>query len=295
MKTKLFIGISLLALAGCSGSDNKSDAYGTFEATEVTISAEGNGKILRLDIDEGQTLSADTLIGIIDTTDLYLKKEQIMAQREAVASKVKNILSQIEVQQQQKKNLLVEKDRVEKLLKDNAATSKQLDDIQASISMVDRQIELIETQNSPVINELKGYDKQIEQIKENLRKCYIRNPVKGTILNKYAQANEVTTFGKALYKIADMSEMYLRVYVSGDQLPELKTGNKVEVLIDQDKSTNRKLEGTISWISSTAEFTPKIIQTKEERVNLVYAVKIKVKNDGSLKIGMPGEMNINNK
>jgi HlyD family secretion protein len=282
----------MIFLAACSANDEKSDAYGTFEATEITVSAEASGKILRFGIEEGQVLPGDSVIGLIDTIDLSLKREQISAQRDAIASKVKNILSQIEVQKQQKTNLLKEKDRIEKLLKDNAATTKQLDDINASISVIDRQIESIETQNSTVISEIRGYEKQIEQVSESIRKCYIRTSSKGTVLNKFAQAGEVAMPGKALFKIAGLDELWLRVYVSGDELPRLKLNQKVEVMVDADKDNNRKLEGTVGWISSTAEFTPKIIQTKEERVNLVYAVKIRVKNDGSLKIGMPGEMNI---
>jgi len=288
--TFIILGIAII-LTSCTSNNGKSDAYGTFESEEITISAEANGKIIKLDIDEGQVLSADTVIGLIDTTDLVLKKEQIIAQREAIATKVQNIISQIEVQKQQKQNLLIEKKRIEKLLKDNAATTKQLDDINGAIDVIDKQIESIETQNSAVLNELKGYDKQIEQINSSIKKSYIKNPVKATVLTKYAQPNEYAIIGKALFKIADLSKMYLRVYVSGNQLTDIKIGQKVQVLIDSNEKENKTLTGTISWISQNAEFTPKIIQTKEERVNLVYAVKILVLNDGTLKIGMPGEAN----
>jgi HlyD family secretion protein len=205
-----------------------------------------------------------------------------------VASRSASVFSQIDVQKQQKQNLLVDKARIEKLYKDGAATKKQLDDINGAISMVDKQILSIETQNAPVISDMASIDKQIAQVDESLRKCRVLNPVNGTVLDKYAEAGEITTVGKALYKIADLSTLELRVYVSGEQLPSVKIGGKTDVIIDGKNTA--PLEGTISWISSTAEFTPKIIQTKEERVNLVYAVKISVKNDGSLKIGMPGEV-----
>jgi HlyD family secretion protein len=186
---------------------------------------------------------------------------------------------------------MTDKNRVEKLLNDGAATPKQLDDINGQIELVNRQIGSTNTQYATVRTELEVYNAQIAQINESIRKCSIYNPLEGIILEKYAEPNEITAFGKPLYKIADMAEMILRVYVSGEQLPKIRLSQEVEVLIDQDKKTNRKLSGIISWVSETAEFTPKIIQTKEERVNMVYAVKVRVKNDGSLKIGMPGEVN----
>lgn len=288
---KYLLVIIISIFIGCNGNKEKSDAYGTFESTEITVSSEGNGKIIKLNLEEGLELKANTIVGIIDTTDLMLKKEQLAAQRMATAANKDNLLSQIEVQKQQKANLLIDKDRIENLLKDNAATTKQLDDINAAIRIVDKQINAIETQNNSLNSQIESLNKQVEQVQQSIKECYIKNSVDGTLLTKYAQEGEYATIGKSIYKIADMNTMYLRVYVSGTQLPNIKQGGKAEILIDKDKSTMRKLEGTISWISQTAEFTPKIIQTKEERVNLVYAVKIVVKNDGSLKIGMPGEAN----
>lgn len=283
--------IILVLITGCSGNHQKSDAYGNFEAIEITISAEASGKILRLDVEAGQLLEAGAIIGQIDPTDLTFRSAQLQAQREAAASKIANIQAQIDVQVQQQQNLFADKTRIEKLLQDGAATTKQLDDINAGLNLLEKQILATKTQNNSIKKELAVYDRQIEQIEENIRKCRIVNPVPGTVLNKYAEAGEITAYGKALYNIADLSEMNLRMYVSGDQLPYVRLGDKVKVLIDRDKKTNRSLDGTVSWIASNAEFTPKTIQTKEERVNLVYAVKIKVKNDGSLKIGMPGEVN----
>ena len=283
--------MALVLFAGCSGNHQKSDAYGNFEAIEVTISAEASGKILRLDVQAGQVFEAGAVVGQIDPTDLAFRSAQLLAQREAGASKIANIQAQIDVQVQQQQNLLADKARTQKLLQDGAATTKQLDDVNAGLNLLEKQILATKTQNNSVRKELAVYDRQVEQIEDNIRKCRVVNPVAGTVLNKYAEAGEITGYGKALYNIANLSEMDLRVYVSGDQLPEVRLGDKVEVLIDRDKKTNRSLEGRVSWISSNAEFTPKTIQTKEERVNLVYAVRIKVKNDGSLKIGMPGEVN----
>jgi HlyD family secretion protein len=291
MKKIIYILIGFAVLTACSNRNHKSDAYGTFESTEITISSEANGKILKFDINEGDVLNVGSLVGYIDTTDLVLKKEQLIAQRNAISNKSANVFSQIEVQKQQKKNLMIEKTRIENLLKNNAATTKQLDDINGSLDLIDKQIFSIQTQNSSVYNETEGLTKQIEQIEQSIRKCYITNPLAGSVLTKFAEANEVTTFGKALYKIADLSEMTLRVYISESQLSSIKIGQNVEVLIDKNANELSKMEGIITWISQNAEFTPKIIQTKEERVNLVYAVKIKVKNDGTLKIGMPGEVN----
>jgi HlyD family secretion protein len=285
---KYLLFATMAALTACNNKDGNSDAFGNFEATEVIVSSETSGKIVSINVDEGLILKQAETVALIDTTDLFLKKEQLKAQKASVASRSASVFSQIDVQKQQKQNLLVDKARIEKLYKDGAATKKQLDDINGAISMVDKQILSIETQSAPVVSDMASIDKQIAQVDESLRKCRVLNPVNGTVLDKYAETGEITTIGKALYKIADLSTLELRVYVSGEQLPSVKIGGKTDVIIDGKNST--PLEGTISWISSTAEFTPKIIQTKEERVNLVYAVKISVKNDGSLKIGMPGEV-----
>ncbi|RLD53490.1 MAG: HlyD family secretion protein [Bacteroidetes bacterium] len=291
MKAKYLFLILIGAMAACQVTEEKSDAFGNFETDEVIISSEANGKLLIFQIEEGQMLEQGFQIGIIDTTDFILKRKQLVAQKSAIASRIDNIQSQIEVQKQQKKNTLVDKARIENMLKDGAATQKQLDDINGKIDLINAQIKSIQTQNISVQSEMQVINTQISQIAESIKKCNITNPINGIVLEKYAEANEVTAFGKALYKIANLDFMYLRAYVSGAQLPHIKLRQQVEVLIDDEKKTYRNLPGTISWISSTAEFTPKIIQTKEERVNMVYAIKVKVKNDGSLKIGMPGEVN----
>jgi HlyD family secretion protein len=288
---KLLIMIALVWFSSCKNNNNLSDAYGNFEAVQVTVSSESAGKIHYLNVEEGSLPDSGIVVALVDTTDLYLKKLQLQSQKKAISVKRSNVESQKAVQQQQKANLLVEKNRVIKLITDKAATPKQLDDLIGAIDLIDKQVISIQTQNAGITEEMEVIDRQIAQVNESIHKCYIRNPVKGTVLSKYAEAGEIAAPGRALYKIADLSVMELKVYVSGTQLPGIKQGQQVEVLIDSDKKTNRKLSGVVSWISPKAEFTPKIIQTKEERVNLVYGIKIRVPNDGSLKIAMPAEVN----
>jgi len=290
MKTKIFIFSSIIMLASCSSNNNKSDAYGTFESTEVTISSESAGKLIYFKVDEGQELKKGDTVALIDTVQLSLKRDALIAQKRAASNKSDYISAQIKVIEEQKKTSQVEKERLEKLFKDGAATSQQLDNIKGVLAVYDKQISSIETQNAPVLNEADAYDKQIAQLNDQIKRSYIINPENGTVLTKYSEANEVVTLGKALYKVADLSNIYLRVYVSGAQIPQIKLGQKVKVLVDKNEKENKEYEGVISWVSSNAEFTPKIIQTKEERVNLVYAVKVRVKNDSTLKIGMPGEV-----
>jgi HlyD family secretion protein len=280
----------ILSLSSCGKNEKRSDAYGNFEAVETIISAEATGKLVDFNIEEGQLLEKDVTVGNIDADQLSLKKQQLEVQKNTIQTKFKNVFSQIDVYREQKKVNLIEKNRIERLLKNDAATTKQLDDINGGINVLDKQISSIESQNSTTMQELKGLDVQIQQVQDQINKSAVINPVKGTVLMKLAEQSEVVNYGKSLYKIADISTMELRVYVSGEQLPEIKIGQKVKVLIDAGKDGYRELEGIVSWISSKSEFTPKIIQTKEERVNLVYAVKVKVNNDGSLKIGMPGEV-----
>lgn len=290
----IFSGLSILAMSvfSCSNSNGKADGYGNFEATEITVSAENNGKLLQFQVEEGNLLKKDQFVGYIDTIPLSLKKDQLMVSKDVIASKSKGVLSQISVLQAKLKTANTNKTRIENLIKDHAGTQKQLDDINGEIDVIKNQITSIEIQNAPVVNELKNIDVQLQQLDDQIQKSKITNPIEGTVLTKYAEPNEVTAFGKPLYKIADLSTMELRVYVSETQLANIKIGQKVTVKIDAEK-TMKSYDGTISWIASEAEFTPKIIQTKEERVALVYAVKVNVKNDGSLKIGMPAEMWLN--
>lgn len=282
-----------LIVSSCSDSDDKSDAYGNFEAVELTVSAEANGKLLEFNVEEGQTIDEGEIVGYIDTVQLNLKKQQLDQQKNTVRTKYNNVFSQVSVLQQEKNNALIEKNRIEKLIKDEAAPEKQLDDINARINVIDKQITSVKSQNSTTFQEIKTIDTQIEQLSDQINKSEITNPIKGTVLIRFSEPSEIVNYGKPLYKIADLSIMELRVYVSGDQIPSIKIGQEVTVIVDKNQEENRTFKGTISWISSKAEFTPKTIQTKEERVNLVYAVKVRVNNDGTLKIGMPGEIMFN--
>lgn len=282
--------VAVLAASSCGNGKNKSDAFGNFETVETMVGAEAQGKIIKFDVEEGNPLKKGQLVGIIDTTSLWLKKQQLVAMKKASEAKLTQIRSQIEVQETQKQTLLKEKNRIQNLLKDKAIPEKQLDDIDGQLNMVNSQILSIKSQNLSVSAEMESINAQIKQVDDQLAKSYILNPIDGVVLEKYVEPFEVVTMSKNLYKIANLSTMQLKVYVSGSQLPHIKIGQKIEVRIDADAKANQTLEGIVSWISSQAEFTPKIIQTKEERVKQVYAVKVDVKNDGRIKIGMPGEV-----
>ena len=297
MKKYLLYIITLLpVLHGCIGNGEKADAYGNFEAVEVIISSEANGKLLSFQLEEGDKLEAGQVVGYVDTMQLYLNRKQLQASIKAIKSKTQNVQVQIDVLQKQRINLLREKKRVENLLADSAATTKQYDDIVGQLDVVEKQIvattSRLNTSNRGLLGEISPLKVKIEQIEDQIRKSVIINPDGGTVLTKFAYENEVTAFGKPLYKIADLKNITLRAYVSGNQLADLKIGQNVKVKIDQQDGM-KELSGQVTWISSTAEFTPKVIQTKEERVNLVYAFKVLVKNNGELKIGMPGELFFN--
>lgn len=290
MKTKLFVVIAATLLTACSVNNNDPDAWGNFESKEIMVSAEAQGKIMQLTIEEGDVLENDQLVGVIDTTMQYLQKQQLIAQKQAVSTKIANVNAQIAVQEEQKQNLVNEKNRIEKLFAEKAATQQQFDDITSKYEIVNKQIAATKTQIDAIYKELNVIDKQIDVLNEQIRKAGIINPIHGTVLEKYIEAGEMAAMGKAIYKISKLDEIDLRVYVSGAQLPMVKIGQVVTVFIDKNEKENQQYEGVVSWISNQAEFTPKIIQTKEERVNLVYAVKVRVKNDGHIKIGMPGEV-----
>ena len=297
-----------VTLAACNGNGNGHDASGTFEADEVIVSASANGKILSFNVEEGSALAKDSVVGTIDPTNLSLQKEQVEAtiqslgeQTVNVEPQVKLLEQQLAVQQSQLDNLLHEKTRLENLVKQDAATGKQLDDMNSQIDVLKKQMSVtqqqinvqknnVSIQNRSILSQGKPLEKQAAQIEDLLMKTNIRNPIEGTVLAKYAEAGEITSIGKALYKIADLSYLNLRAYITGEQLPAVKLGQQVKVFIDDGKKNYKQYDGTITWISDKAEFTPKTIQTKEERANLVYAIKVKVKNDGYLKIGMYGEV-----
>jgi HlyD family secretion protein len=288
------LGLTIIAthLFSCENDNGKADGYGNFEATEITISAENNGKLMQFAVHEGDVLQKEQFIGYIDTIPLALKRAQLEVSKAVISSKSKGVLSQINVLNAKLKTANTNKTRTENLIKDNAGTQKQLDDVTGEMDVIKSQIRSVEIQNAPVVNELKSVDVQLKQINDQIQKSKIINPLNGTVLTKYAEPNEITAFGKPLYKIADLNTMQLRVYISETQLAAIKIGQEVTIKIDAE-DTMKSYKGVLSWIASEAEFTPKIIQTKEERVALVYAVKIDVTNDGSLKIGMPAELWIN--
>jgi HlyD family secretion protein len=286
---QLFTFLILINLVACNKNNDKADGYGNFEATEVTISAEASGKIEYLNLEEGAILAPNTQVGLIDTIQLYLTKQQLISSKNTIASKSRNVLSQTAVLNEQLKTTVIEQKRIQNMFAENAATKRQVDEINGKVNILNEQIKSIKTQEAPINNEQKSIDVQIEKTNDQIKKCKIINPFQGIVLAKYSEANEITNFGKPVYKIADISEMTLRIFVSEKQLNQIVVGQKVIVKIDTEEDM-KSYPGTISWIASSAEFTPKIIQTKEERANLVYAVKVKVKNDGSLKIGMPAEM-----
>lgn len=310
---KLSILVASLAVMSCNNNGNGHDASGTFEADEVIVSSEMAGKIISLDVEEGMKLSKDSIIGAVDASNINLQQEQVEATINALNEKtadaspqVQLLQNQLAVQQSQLDNFLHEKTRVENLIKADAATGKQLDDVNAQIDVLrksmgvtQQQINVqknnIATQNRSILSEAEPLRKRIAQLKDQEQRANIVNPVNGTVITKYAEAGEITSAGKALYKIADLSELNLRAYVTGVQLPKIKLGQPVKVMIDEGAKKYKEYNGTITWISDKAEFTPKTIQTKEERANLVYAIKVKVKNDGYLKIGMYGEVKLGNK
>lgn len=289
MKKNILIFAGLLFLISCSTNKDQSDAYGNFEVTEVIVSAQANGRLLQLNLEEGQVIETNWVVGTIDSINLVLKKEQIEETIKTVASRLDNFDAQINVQEQLKQNALKDQVRIEQMFKESAATQKQLDDINGNLKVLDKQILSIRSQRKSVMGEIESLKKQRDQVSESISNCQIINPITGTVLTKIAEEGEITSFGKPLYKIADLNELQLKVYISGNQLAEVKLGQEVLVLID-DGNDYKQLKGKVSWISSKAEFTPKTIQTKEERVNLVYAMKVNVSNDGTLKIGMPGEI-----
>jgi HlyD family secretion protein len=312
MKKLFFVTTSIISffIIGCNGNGNGHDASGTFEADEVVVSSSANGKIIFFNLDEGSVLTKDSVVALIDPTGLNLQKEEVEATIQAlgqqtldVSPQIKLLNDQMTVQQSQLNNLLHEKNRIENLIKSDAATGKQLDDINAQIDVVNKQMNVTQqqinvqknavgTQNRGILSQQKPMEKRAAQVADMLNKTNIKNPIQGTVITKYAEAGEITTMGKPMYKIADVSNLNLRAYVTGVQLPKIKLGQQVKVMIDDGAKKYKEYGGEIIWVSDKAEFTPKTIQTKEERANLVYAIKVKVKNDGYLKIGMYGEVKL---
>jgi len=287
----------VLFITACNNNKNNFDASGSFETDETIISSEASGVIEQFDVKEGEPLKAGQMVGYIDSTQLYLKKKQLDAQIKAVLSGRPDINAQLAALQEQLKTAERDQQRYSNLRKEGAGTQKQMDDINAQVEVLKKQIaaqhSALGISSQSISEQASPLRVQLDQVNDQLTKCIIMNPVDGTVLTKYAETKEVAAPGKPLYKIADLSFLFLRAYISGNQLSQIKLGQKVKVLTDDGADKYKDHEGTISWISDKAEFTPKTIQTKEERANLVYAIKIKVPNDGSLKIGMYGEVKFN--
>jgi HlyD family secretion protein len=287
--TRYLLPILLLPFVACNQQDDSADAYGNFEAIEVIVSAESSGRIISFLSGEGASLQAGQVSVNIDTTQLYLQKLRLESGFSSLASRIKTLDAQLAASRVQLDNLEREKNRIDKLVEGGAATSKQLDDINGQVSLLEAQMAATASQKDAVFAERKTLKVQIMQVEDQIEKCAIKNPLDGTLLIKYKEQGEMAAPGQPLYKMANMNELILRAYVSGDQLSSIKTGGSVTVSFDREQGL-QQATGEVSWISPRAEFTPKIIQTREERVNLVYAIKVVVPNDGSLKIGMPGEV-----
>jgi HlyD family secretion protein len=310
MKKIVLVFIMAALAVSCKNGMNEKDASGIFEADEIVVSSEVSGRILQMNANEGVSLSKDAIAAVIDTTNLLLQKEQVEASINALSEKTNDpspyiqvLEQQLSVQQTQLNTLEREKIRLQNLLKEDAATGKQMDDMIAQIDLLKQQMTVtqkqiiqqkstLSTQNRSILSEKSPLEKKVMQVNDLLKRSTVMNPVSGNVLTKYAEAGEITAAGKPLYKIADLSTLTLRAYISGAQLSEVKLNQTVKVFVDNGADNTKEVEGTVNWISDKAEFTPKTIQTKDERANLVYAVKIGVKNDGFLKIGMYGEIKL---
>ena len=290
MKKIQLFALVLLIVTACKNKGSQSDAYGNFEAIETIVSSESAGKLLTMEVKQGSTVQAGDLIAQIDTVELNLRKQQTISQLAASETKKQTISAQINVLKEQKKNVQTTQQRIGKMFADQAATQQQLDDINGQANVIDKQISATNTQFQQIGSEMDVINRQLDLIDEQLRKCRINSPISGTVLETYLETGELATPGKPILKMADLTNLELKVYVSGAQLSSVKLGNEATILIDSGKDEMQSASGKITWISSESEFTPKIIQTKEERVKLMYAVKVIVPNDGTLKIGMPGEV-----
>jgi HlyD family secretion protein len=292
----IIICLSVTAIISCGRDKFKYDASGTFEATEIMVSAEVSGKIEELNLTEGDKLTKGQELGYIDTTQLYLQKLLLQTSANAVSSRRPDISTQIASTKEQIAKAELEYNRLTNLLKDGAATQKQLDDAGSQVNILKKslaaQLNSLTTSNVSLDKQSNVYEIQVAQIDDQLRKSHIINPIDGTVLSKYAEAKEMTSTGRPLYKIADMRNMFLRAYIISNQLDKIKIGQKATVFASRDNGKQNEYTGTVSWISGKAEFTPKTIQTQDERQNLVYAVKIAVENtDGLIKTGMYGDIN----
>lgn len=294
MKKFIAIASATLLLAACGNSEKEYDATGTFEATETTISAEQNGTLLTFAINEGDEIEAGREVGLIDTTQTWLKLQQAHATQAVYQSQKPDIEKQTSATRQQLAKAQAEQQRYKELVADGAAPSKMLDDATNQVQVLQRQLAAqlssLSTNTNALSKQMAATEVQIDQLRDQLRKCHIKAPLKGAVLEKYAERGEFVAVGKPLFKMADMEQVYIRAYVTSAQLQSIRTGQQVKVFADYGDGKKQEYDGTVSWISSRSEFTPKTILTDDERADLVYAVKIRVKNDGFIKIGMYGEV-----
>ena len=286
MKKLITMASAALLLTACGNSEKEYDATGTFEATETTVSAEQNGTLLTFAINEGDEIEAGSEVGLIDTTQTWLKLQQARATQEVYQSQKPDMEKQTSATRQQL--------RYKELVADGAAPSKMLDDATNQVQVLQRQLAAqlssLSTNTNALSKQMAATEVQIDQLRDQLRKCHIMAPLKGTVLEKYAERGEFVAVGKPLFKMADMEQVYIRAYVTSAQLQSIRTGQQVKVFADYGDGKKQEYDGTVSWISSRSEFTPKTILTDDERADLVYAVKVRVKNDGFIKIGMYGEV-----
>jgi HlyD family secretion protein len=286
----LMLGMGISSFSGC-GQNDRSDGYGNFESTEIVVSSEAAGKLIRYDVDEGRKLDKGSVAAVVDTTQLDMNRRQLRAELKALLTQKPSIAAEAAVYRQQRRNIQHDLDRYSRLVSEGAVPSKKLEEIEDQAHVIDRQIGSVDSKTPGVVSQAEAIAAQIGKLDDQIAKSVVRNPVQGIVLTKYAEPGEVVTYGKPLYRIADTGTMYLRIYLSGSQLSQVRIGQEVTVLIDAGKPAGKRLTGKVTWISDKAEFTPKIIQTREDRVNMVYAVKVLVGNpEGLLKIGMPGEI-----
>ncbi|MFC2710202.1 HlyD family secretion protein [Hoylesella oralis] len=283
-------------LGACGNNENKYDATGTFEATETTVYAEQSGRLLRFDVTEGADLVAGNEVGVIDTVPIALRIRQLGAAKEVYASQKPDMRKQVAATRQQLEKARLEQRRYTELVRDGAAPRKTLDDAVSSVNVLERQLEAqistLQTTDKSLDRQMHATDTQVSELADQLRKCHISSPVTGCVLEKYVEDGEFVTIGKPLFKVADTKQMFLRAYVTSEQLQNVKIGQHVKVMSDYGKGLTKTYDGTVTWISSQSEFTPKTILTDDERADLVYAVKISIRNDGYLKIGMYGEVKL---
>jgi HlyD family secretion protein len=294
MKVNKLILLSLVFIWACSGEEKLADAYGYFEADRTTISAEASGQIQMFSIEEGMHVSAGQVIGQIDSMPLHYKRMQLESQRSTLKANFAQIQSQMDVVEQQYTNLKKDVQRIESLVKKGAATPKQLDDIKGQFKVLKKQEKSIATQKSALQNQIKQVDSRLDELKYSLQKTTLVNPTDGKVISRLAMQGEIANPGRPLYTVANLSKINLKAYITGNYLPLVKIGDEAKILSDDGKGGLREWPAQVIWIAEEAEFTPKTIHTREERVNLVYAIKLAVENDGSLKIGMPGEVIFSN-